>query len=171
MTTVEWPGRGMRLAATLVGALLIGVTAGCPVGTAEPDNPDKPFLEVVAEQIGLPPQALAVSGTHTAKGYVNAEAQVTNTAGMQADCDNINLNKKLAADFRSDVFGPGLKGFFYRCEKVAPDTNKYWFTISSADQAQIDKVCDPATAYPIVYDQQHDTYWFDEPFSCTGYTG
>lgn len=161
----------MRTSAGLFAALLIGATAGCAISTAEPDTPDKPFLDVVAEQIGLPAQALTVSGTHTAKGYVSAAAQVTNIAGMQADCDNINLNKKLAADFRSDVFGPGLKGFFYKCEKIAPDTNKYWFTISSADRAQIDKVCDPATAYPIVYDQQHDTYWLDEPFSCTGWAG
>ena len=158
----------IQFSATLFVALLIGATVGCATVAAEPDTPDKPFLDVVAEQIGLPPQALTVSGTHTAKGYLSAAAEATNTAGMQADCDNINLNKKLAADFRSDVFGPGVKGFFYTCEKIAPDTNKYWFTISSADQAQIDKVCDPATAYPIVYDQQHDTYWIDEPFSCGG---
>jgi hypothetical protein len=86
---------------------------------------------------------------------------------MRADCENINLDKKLAADFRSDVFGPGVKGFFYRCERVAWDTNKYWFTISSADRTQIDELCDPATEYPIVYDAQHDTYWLDEPFTCT----
>ncbi|KAK9350210.1 hypothetical protein V1505DRAFT_380376 [Lipomyces doorenjongii] len=86
---------------------------------------------------------------------------------MKADCDNINLNSKLAADFRSDVFGPGVKGFFYKCQGVLPDTNMYWFTISSADQAQIDALCDPTTNYPIIYDEQHDTYWIDEPFTCT----
>ncbi len=156
--------RGIRTGSWLFAALLL--TAGCATSTAEPTTPNQPFLDVIAEQIGLPPQAVTVSGTHTAKGYVSAAAQTTNVAGMQADCDNINLNKKLATDFRSDVFGPGVKGFFYKCEKVAPDTNKYWFTIGSADRAQIDKVCDPATAYPIVYDQQHDTYWLDEAFSC-----
>ncbi|RNG33559.1 hypothetical protein [Streptomyces botrytidirepellens] len=86
---------------------------------------------------------------------------------MKADCENINLNKKLAADFRSDVFGPGVKGFFHRCERVAWDTNTYWFTISSADRSQIDELCDPDTEYPIVYDEQHNTYWLDEPFTCT----
>ena len=171
MTSTSQSHRGMRTTTGLFAALLIGAAAGCAIAGAEPDTPDKPFLDVVAEQIGLPPQASTVSGTHTAKGYVSAAAQATNTAGMQADCDNINLNKKLAADFRSDVFGPGVKGFFYKCEKIAPDTPEYWFTISSADQAQIDRVCDPATAYPIVYDPQHDTYWLDEPFSCTGHAG
>jgi hypothetical protein len=171
MTPFRHWSQEIRTSTTFFVVLLIGATAGCAIATAEPDNPDKPFLDVVAEQIGLPPQALTVSGTHTAKGYVSAAAQATNAVGMQADCDNINLNKKLAADFRSDVFGPGVNGFFFKCEKIASDTNKYWFTISSADRAQIDKVCDPATASPIVYDQQHDTYWLDEPFSCTGYAG
>jgi hypothetical protein len=36
---------------------------------------------------------------------------------------------------------------------------------------QIDKLCDPATTYPIVHDEQHDTYWIDEPFTCTRRTG
>jgi hypothetical protein len=90
---------------------------------------------------------------------------------MKADCDNINLNKKLAADFRGDVFGPGMKGSFYECQAAGPDTDKYWLTISSADQAQIDKLCDPATTYPIVHDDQHDTYWIDEPFTWIEKTG
>lgn len=158
----------MRTRAGVFAALLLSATAGCAISAGAPDTNGQPFLDVVAEQIGLPPNAVTVSGTHTAKGYVNAAAQTTNAAGMQADCDNINLNKKLAADFRSDVFGPGVKGFFYKCEKVAADTNKYWFTIGSADRSQIDTVCDPATTYPIVYDQQHDTYWLDEPFNCGG---
>jgi hypothetical protein len=132
---------------------------------------DRPLLDVVAEQIGLPAQSWTASGTHTAKGYVSEDARTTSVEGMKADCDNINLNKKLAGDFRSDVFGQGMKGFFYKCEKVAADTNKYWFTISSADKAQIDKLCDPATSYPIVYDQQHDAYWRDEPFTCTSRVG
>ena len=34
---------------------------------------------------------------------------------MKADCDNINLNRKLSTDFLRDVFGPGLIGFFYKC--------------------------------------------------------
>ncbi|QKV90749.1 hypothetical protein HUT19_02460 [Streptomyces sp. NA02950] len=102
-------------------------------------------------------------GTHTAKGYTTEAADTTNV-GMKADCEKINLNKKLAA---SDVFGPGVKGFFYRCERVARDTNTYWFTISSADRGQIEKLCDPNTECPIVYDEQHDTYRIDEPFTCT----
>lgn len=47
----------------------------------------------------------------------------------------------------------------------------YWFTIASGDPAQIDKLCDPATPYPIVYDAQHDTYWREEPFTCTNRVG
>lgn len=112
-----------------------------------------------------------VPGTHTAKGYASETAETTSAPGMKADCDNTNIDKKLAADFRSDVFGDGVKGFFYRCENIGPDTNKYWFTISSADQAQIDKLCDPATAYPLVFDEQHDTYWIDEPFTCESREG
>lgn len=64
------------------------------------------------------------SGTHTAKGYSTEAAETTSVEGMKADCDNINLNKKLAADFRSNVFGTAVKGFLYKCENIAPDT--YW---------------------------------------------
>ncbi|MFC9557664.1 hypothetical protein ACFTWF_43430 [Rhodococcus sp. NPDC056960] len=133
--------------------------------------PGSPLLAEVAEQIDLPSQAWTASGTHTAKGYTSDTAETTSGPGMKADCDNINLNKKLAADFRSDVFGDGVKGFFYRCENIAPDTNKYWFTISSADRSQIDRLCDPAATYPIVFDDQHDTYWIDEPFTCESREG
>ncbi|GHJ35038.1 hypothetical protein [Streptomyces sp. TS71-3] len=144
-----------------VGAL--SRTAGPPAGS--------PFLSEVAGQIGLPERTLTASGTHTAKGYTTRAARTSDAAGMKADCDNINVNKKLSADFRSDVFGPGMKGFFYKCEKIAPDTNKYWFTISSANRAQIRKLCAPSTQYPIVYDAQHGTYWLDEPFTCTNRVG
>ena len=129
--------------------------------------PHGPLLAEVAEQIALPKRTWTAWGTHTAKGYTTKAAKTVNVRGMRADCENINLNKKLAANFRGDVFGPGVKGFFYRCERAARDTNKYWFTISSADRAQIDKLCDPNTEYPIVYDAQHDTYWLDQPFTCT----
>lgn len=70
-------------------------------------------------------------------------AEVTSVEGMRADCENINLNKKLAANFLVDVFGAGMKGVLCRCENVAADTNKYWFAISSADQSQIDQLCAP----------------------------
>src|SRR5262249_43350468 len=125
----------------------------------------------VAKQIDLPARTWTASGTHTAKGYTTEAAETTDVKGMRADCENINLNKKLAADFRGDVFGPGVKAFFYKCRRVAPDTNKYWFTISSADREQIDELCDPNTAYPIIYDKQHNTYWIDEPFMCTSRIG
>jgi hypothetical protein len=59
-----------------------------------------------------------------ASGYTSAAAQITSVEGMRADCDIINLNKKLATDFLSGVFGPGLIGFFYKCENISPDTNK-----------------------------------------------
>ncbi|MDV6278286.1 hypothetical protein R3Q06_33090 [Rhodococcus erythropolis] len=130
-----------------------------------------PLLASVAEQIALPARTWTASGTHTAKGYTSATAEVTSVEGMRADCDNVNLNKKLAADFRGDVFGAGMKGFFYRCENVGADTNEYWFTVSSADQGQIDQLCDPTTVYPIVRDVQHDTYWVDEPFACASRVG
>jgi hypothetical protein len=159
--------------ASFVSVLLsLGVAAAllsAPAGYAD-DNSDgtaSPLLDDVAAQIALPDPAWTATGTHTARGYTTQGAAKTSAAGMKADCDNINLNKKLAADFRSDVFGPGMKGFFFKCEAIAPDTNKYWFTISSADPTQIDRLCDPATAYPIVYDSQHNTWWIDEPFTCT----
>ena len=173
---------GIRIAPLLLAALGTGVAvAGCSpssniadAGTttrAEAATSGSPLLAQVAEQISLPARTWTASGTHTAKGYTTEAAETTSVKGMKADCDNINLNKKLAANFRSDVFGHGMKGFFYKCQGVGPDTNKYWFTISSADQAQIGKLCDPTTKYPIVYDKQHDTYWIDEPFTCTSQVG
>ncbi|SED51484.1 hypothetical protein SAMN05428945_5130 [Streptomyces sp. 2224.1] len=148
-------------------AVVVGMADAGPTTPAEPAAPRNPFLAEVAAQIDLPARAWTASGTHTARGYTTEAAETIGVEGMKADCDNINLNKKLAADFRSDVFGPGVKGFFYKCRRVSPDTNKYWFTISSADHAQIDKLCDPHTRYPVVHDEQHDTYWIDEPFTCT----
>jgi len=125
------------------------------------------FLERVAKEMDLPDRAYTVSGTHFAQGYTTQDATVINADGMQADCDNINLNKKLSPSFRSDVFGPGLEGFFYKCEKVG-DKNKYWFTITTASHSDVVKLCDVNTTYPIVYDSQHRTYWRDEPFTCIG---
>lgn len=142
---------------------LILTGSGCSATTI----PNSLLLEQVAQSVSLPPSTWSANGTHTAKGYTTEDANVTSVVGMHADCENINLNKKLAADFRSDVFGPGVIGFFYKCENIRPDTNLYWFTISSADRAQIDQLCDQDTKYPIVYDQQHTTWFIDEPFDCT----
>merc|ERR1719284_886615 len=125
------------------------------------------FLETVTSEVGLPSNAYTVSGTHFAQGYTTEDAAEVNAAGMQADCDNINLNKKLSASFRSDVFGPGVKGFFHKCEKVG-DKNKYWFTISTRSHSDVVQLCDANTTYPIVYDEQHNTYWRDDPFTCIG---
>merc|ERR1712176_1698425 len=126
------------------------------------------FLGSVATQMKVPANAYTVSGTHFAQGYTTQDAKNLSVAGMQADCDNINVNKKFSASFRSDVFGPnGMKGFFYKCEKVA-DRNKYWFTVSTGSIDKVMKLCDNTTIYPIVYDSQHDTYWRDEPFTCDG---
>jgi hypothetical protein len=169
---------GVRPLALLLPVLgLCSCVAGCsdPTGpvraAAVPERvtaaPLSPLLGEVARRIALPPRTWSASGTHLAKGYTTRAAGTTSVQGMRADCENINLNKKLAADFRADVFGPGVKGFFYRCLRVAPGTNKYWFTVSSADRTQIDTLCDPATAYPVGYDEQHRTYWIDEPFTCT----
>lgn len=153
--------------AVLLGPVLGPGTAAAQPGGADAASPDNPFLAEVAEQIGLPDAVWTASGTHTAKGFTTAAAQATSVEGMRADCENINLNKKLATDFLNGVFGPGVKGFFYKCQNISPDTNMYWFTVAAADKAEIDKLCDPATTYPVVYDQQHDTYWIDEPFTCT----
>jgi len=125
------------------------------------------FLVNVGRALSLPKDAYTVSGTHFAQGYTSENATEVSPAGMKADCDNININKKLSADFRSDVFGPGMKGFFYKCEKVG-NKNKYWFTISTRSHSNVVKLCDNQTTYPIVHDAQHDTYWRDEPFSCEG---
>ncbi|KAJ5950911.1 uncharacterized protein N7479_009324 [Penicillium vulpinum] len=124
------------------------------------------LLAEVAQQLSLPASTWSASGTHTAKGYTSKSAETASVEGLKQDCDNINLNKKLAIDFRSDVFGPGVTGFFYKCEKVSNDTNNYWFTISAGEKTQIDKICNPGTTYPIVHDQQHDTWFIDEPFDC-----
>lgn len=139
---------------------------GAPSYAMSLDN--NAFLGSVATQMKVPADAYTVSGTHFAQGYITEDAKSLSVAGMQADCDNININKKLSASFRSDVFGPhGMKGFFYKCEKVA-DRNKYWFTVSTGSIDKVMKLCNNTTVYPIVYDSQHDTYWRDEPFTCVG---
>ncbi|MGW7486359.1 hypothetical protein [Streptomyces sp. NPDC054786] len=148
-------------------AVVVGIADASSTTRTERAAPDSPLLAEIAEQIALPARTWTASGIHTAKGYTTEAAETINVQGMTADCDNINLNRKLAADYRRDVFGPGMKGFFYKCQKVGPDTNKYWFTISSADRTQIDKLCEPSTKYPVVHDEQHHTYWIDKPFTCT----
>ncbi|MEU9454820.1 hypothetical protein [Streptomyces sp. NPDC048277] len=171
--TSSSPARGIRfasllLATTVTAASVAGCTAEARTTTRiEATAQGRSLLAEVAHQIALPARTWTASGTHTAKGYTTKAAKTVNVEGMKADCVNINLNKKLSAAFRSDVFGPGVKGFFYKCRQVRPDTNRYWFTISSGDRTQIDRLCDPATRYPIVYDGQYDTYWLDEPFTCT----
>ncbi|MFJ6789326.1 hypothetical protein [Streptomyces angustmyceticus] len=152
-------------------AVVVGIADASPTEQTEPAPSGSPLLTEVGEQIALPARTWTASGTHTAQGYTTEAASTISVAGMKADCDNINLNKKLAADFRSDVFGPGMKGFFYKCQRVGSGTNKYWFTISSAKRAQIDKLCDPRTTYPLVHDEQHRTYWIDKPFTCTSRVG
>ena len=134
---MRFVSRLCALGATL-GAALTMIGPGSAIGAADPAaSPANPLLAQIAAQIGLPAQVWTASGTHTARGYTSAAAQTTSVEGMRADCDNINLNKKLSTDFLSGVFGPGLIGFFY---------------------------------YQLVYDQQHDTYWIDEPFTCTART-
>ncbi|KAJ5097033.1 hypothetical protein N7456_007754 [Penicillium angulare] len=125
------------------------------------------LLNSVAESLALPMYTWSANGTHHAKGYTTKDANETDVKGMHEDCENINLNRKLATDFRSDVLGPGAIGFFYKCERISHDTNLYWFTISSGEQSQIDQLCDPNQKYPIVYDSQHNTWFIDEPFECT----
>ncbi|CAG8887017.1 unnamed protein product [Penicillium egyptiacum] len=146
---------------TTLGLMSAGI--GCSAATVT----NSLLLAEVAQQLSLPASTWSASGTHAAKGYTSESAETSSVEGLKQDCENINLNKKLAVDFRSDVLGPGVTGFFYKCEKVSEDTNNYWFTISAADKTQIDKLCDPHTSYPIVYDQQHDTWFIDEPFGCT----
>lgn len=114
----------------------------------------------------LPELQWSANGTHTARAYTSKEATKIDVEGMHADCLNINLNKKLAGDFRADVLGDGIVGFFYKCERINHDTNKYWFTVSSPSDAQLDKMCDPDTEFPIVHDSQHHTWFKDLPFSC-----
>lgn len=170
--TSSFLARGIRIAPLLLATMVTAASvAGCTAEARtttqiEAIAQNSPLLAQVAQQLALPAKTWTASGTHTAKGYTTKAAKTVNVEGMKADCVNINLNKKLSADFRSDVFGPGMKGFFYKCQKVRPHTNQYWFTISSADRTQIDRLCDPTTRYPIVHDGQHDTYWIDEPFTC-----
>jgi len=128
-------------------------------------SPCDAFLQSISNEMQLPELGYTASGTHFAQGYTTQNASNVSVQGMEEDCDNINLNKKLSANFRSDVFGPGMKGFFYKCKKVG-DQNKYWFTITSASESNMKELCDPETQFPIVYDEQHSTYWKDFPFTC-----
>ncbi|KAJ5182204.1 hypothetical protein N7449_012351 [Penicillium cf. viridicatum] len=142
---------------------VMNASIGCSASTVT----NSLLLAEVSKQLSLPASTWSTSGTHTAKGYTSESAETSSMEGLKHDCDNINFNKKLAVDFRSDVFGPGVMGFFYKCEKVSYDTNNYWFTISAGNKTQVDRLCDPGTTYPIVYDQQYDTWFIDEPFDCT----
>ncbi|CAG8262818.1 unnamed protein product [Penicillium nalgiovense] len=153
----------IKISLLLTSLGLMSAGTGCSAATVT----NSLLLAEVAQQLSLPASTWSASGTHTAKGYTSESAKTASIEGLKQDCDNINLNKKLAVDFRSDVFGPGVTGFFYKCEKVSEDTNNYWFTISASDETHVDKLCDPNTTYPIVYDQQHDTWFIDEPFGCT----
>ncbi|KAK9357451.1 hypothetical protein V1504DRAFT_464577 [Lipomyces starkeyi] len=164
VTSSSFAPNGVRITPLLLATLGISVAiAGCSADASTTTQaaaaaPTSPLLTEVAEQIALPAWTWTAFGTHTARGYTTVAAENTSIEGMKADCDNINLNRKLAADFRSDVFGPGVKGFFYKCQRVLPDTN-----IPSPDRHALRAT----TNYPIIYDEQHDTYWIDEPFTCT----
>lgn len=141
---------------------LLGASSGCALHV-----PNSLLLDSVAEALALPMFTWSANGTHNAKAFTTKQANVTSSRGLKEDCENINLNRKLATDFRSDVLGDGVSGFFYKCEQISATTNKYWFTISAGDQSQIDKLCSSDTSYPIVYDGQHKTWFVDEPFDCT----
>jgi hypothetical protein len=159
MVQIKTPSASMLLTSlTAMGAVI-----GCSAATVT----NSLLLAEVANQLSIPASTWSANGTHTAKGYTSKSAETANVDGLKQDCDNINLNKKLATNFRSDVLGAGVTGFFYKCEKISDDTNKYWFTISAGDKPQIDQLCDQGTTYPIVYDQQHNTWFIDEPFDCT----
>jgi hypothetical protein len=56
------------------------------------------FVTVAAEQPvpALMRPRVVTSGTHTAKGYTSESAETASVEGLKQDCDNINLNKKLA---------------------------------------------------------------------------
>lgn len=159
MVQIKTPSASMLLASLTA----MGAAIGCSAATVT----NSLLLAEVANQLSIPASTWSANGTHTAKGYTSKSAETAYIEGLKQDCDNINLNKKLATDFRSDVLGAGVIGFFYKCEKISDDTNKYWFTISAGDKAQIDQLCDQDTTYPIVYDQQHNTWFIDEPFDCT----
>ncbi|CAI7628326.1 unnamed protein product [Penicillium bialowiezense] len=136
---------------------LLSASIGCSATTIT----NSLLLSSIAGQLSLPASTWSANGTHTAKGFTTKSADTPSAEGLKQDCDNINLNKKLAVDFRSDVLGSGVTGFFYKCEKVNADTN------NAGDKDQIDQLCDPDTTYPIVFDQQHNTWFIDEPFDCT----
>ncbi|OQE32049.1 hypothetical protein PENSTE_c001G07153 [Penicillium steckii] len=159
MKTSLFSPQGMLLGAL---SLLATATECSAMGTA-----NSLLLTSIAESVQLPMFTWSANGTHTAKGYTTKQADITSVEGMRQDCENINLNKKLSVDFRSDVFGEGLIGYFYKCENISHDTNLYWFTISSGNRSQIDRLCGQKSSYPIVYDSQHNTWFVDEPFYCT----
>ncbi|CAL5873115.1 uncharacterized protein PFLUO_LOCUS7384 [Penicillium psychrofluorescens] len=153
---------------TLLAAALSAIATQCSASIHPPHPyPASPFLGQIAEQMALPGVAWTANGTHHAKGYTTKSMEMTYAKGMREDCENVNLNMKLSTNFRSDVFGPGVKGYFYKCEKINPETNQYWFTITSGNSTHIDRLCSQKTPYPITYDSQHSTWWIDEPFTCT----
>ena len=127
------------------------------------------FLTAIAESLRLPDTVHVRKGLHNATGYKDNSATLPNVAGMAADCTNININRKLAIDFRADDFGLGIFGFFDSCKAWDKPAlgNLYQFTLASANKPQLDEVCRRKEALPAVYDSQHGTYWVDFPFSCS----
>jgi len=135
---------------------------------------NRDFLAIVGKSVGIKPNQsyFTVQGLHFAQGFKTDNALEVNLEGMYQDCDNINRNKKLATNFRSDFFGNDIIGFFDSCEQVEVERsfttkNLYKFTLSSTNKTQLDFVCANTNPLPINHDVQHDTYWIDFPFNCT----
>lgn len=133
-----------------------------------------PFLDAYAASVGFPREnatLFTISGWHTARGFLSPQALTPSTTGMRQDCDYIRTSKKIVADFRRDVLGSGVWGFFGDCSPVVDPTtytthNNYSFVISSANASAIEvlKTKFADETMPIVFDAFRDTWWIDEPY-------
>ena len=91
-------------AAPLIIAVAAGLAiAGSPDSAAQPDVPTPERFGRFPDRGRRPDRFASAAmdrfGHPHAKGYTTAAAEQTSVAGMKADCDNINLNKKLSTDF------------------------------------------------------------------------
>lgn len=105
----------------------------------------------------------SASGTQTAKGYTSESTETASVEGLKQDCDNIDFNGPSTSAAMFLVSGLWVSSTSARRLATIPTTTGS----PSVLAARLDKLCDTSTTYPIIHDQQHDTWFIDEPFDCT----